>query len=236
MSDESTGNPISDGIGHAARQAAEVAAVLAVGAQAALRGRERQLQTQTATERGQLGAEHAAARLTWLDPGLGSASVSETAQVWAAAQRWISRDPTAAEGARRAEARLDELVPELMDRYRELVAEGNEPHPAMSAAAGTRLRDADAAWAQASAERAAAAAGYATPDVAGTRLDEHHQGVTIGGVHADEADAAATRAAALAAVAYPQPISSALADRTSPPPPGWSAATSRRQMNRGRGR
>jgi hypothetical protein len=234
MSDAAEGNPIGEGLGHAARQAAEVAAVLAMGAQAALRVRERQLQARPEVERGQLRAEHAAARLTWQHEA--PVSAAEAARAWSAAQPWAGRDQDAADAARLAEARLDELVPDLMARYRPLVAEGTEPALAMSTAAASLGGAAAAACAEATAQRSAAAAGYATPDVPSTGLDEHHQGVTIGVVHAEEADAAAARAAALAAVAYPQPVTAALASLPHQRVAGRPAVAANREMHRGRGR
>lgn len=231
-SEETGGNPITEGLGHAARHAAEVAAVLAMGAQAAIRVRERQLRTQTDAERGQLRVEHAAARLTWSEP---HSSAPEAARVWAAAQPWADRDPAAAEATRRAEARLDDLVPDIMDRYRHQLAGGDEPAAAMNTATTGLGGAAAAAWAQASTERAAAAAGFATPDLPATRLDEHHQGVTIGGGHADEADTEAARAATLAAVAYPAPVTAALAGRATPPPAA-RPGPARRDLHRGRSR
>jgi hypothetical protein len=142
MSDAS-GSPLSDGAGHAARQVAEVAAVLAMAAQGAARVRERQ---------------------------------------WAADQAGRQRIATAAD-------------------------------PALSGAAA-------AARAASGEERSAAAAGFATPDVPATRVDEHHQGVAAGIGHAELADTDAGRAAALAAAAYPRPIGDALSLTPRPARPG----------------
>jgi hypothetical protein len=216
---DGAGSPLTEGLSHAARQAAEVAAVVSMAVQAALRVRERQLHAQAGDrtrERGQLRADYAAARLGWspaFEAAFASATPVEVSGVWSAAQPWVAHDPAAADATRRAEGRLDEFAPELMARYRDLLDARTEPAQAMHTTANA-LGPA-AAWAQASEERAAAVAASAIPDNPSTRLDEHHQGVAGGAGHAEVADASAARAAALAAAAFPQPISAALAARPS---------------------
>jgi hypothetical protein len=191
---EGSGSALTEGLGHAARQAAEVAAVLSMAAQAALRMRERQLHAQadhTTRDRGQLRVDYAAARLAWspaFDAAFASAGPLEVAQVWGAAQPWAAHDPAAADATRRAELRLEELAPEVMARYRDFLDAGTEPAQAMHTAASA-LGGAAAARAQASEERAAALAAGATPDLPSTRLDEHHQGVAEGAGHTEVADA-----------------------------------------------
>lgn len=215
MSEHHAGNLVAEAGGHAAGQAAEVAAVLAIAAQAAIRIREQRLAADAARERREetvRSADHAAARLVWSAadrPGFAAADGPEAARVWAAAQPWADIDPAAAEALRRAEARLGEVAPDVVADYHRRLAGGEDPAAAMYAAGAAAL-----ARAEAGHERAAAAAGFATPDLPRTRLDEHQVGVTFGEAHLGVADQEAARAAHLAGIAYPQPISAALA----PPP------------------
>jgi spermidine/putrescine-binding protein len=224
MSDarDTGGNPLTEGIGDAARHTAEVAAVLAMGAQAAIRSGAQRLEDSVARDRAVAGTDHAAARLVWsaaTRPEFATAPGHDAARVWSAAAPWAGTDPAAAEATRRAEARLSELVPDLMAGYQRLVADGRDPADAMYATSA-------AALAVSGHERAAAAVTAATPDVAATRPDEHSQGLAASQGHAGWADHEAARAAALAALAYPQPAQAAL--RVSPPPtarPGGTART-----------
>jgi hypothetical protein len=308
---DGTGNPLTEGLGHAARHAAEVAAVLAMSAQAAIRVRERQLAARSEAQRAELRADHAGARSRFgpaLERGFATATATQAAAVWAAAQPWAAYDPSAARAAARAEDRLSRLVPDLMAHYQQRRAAGAEPSEAMvqasrdwaatkwaplldghGAASAMSPEETLHAWhatrrwaphdpeaaqalvaaedhlrclrpaamaefdrrvalgedppaamtavaaqllervwdappvvkaalhpaaaaavsAEATAERAAAGTAFATPGDLPTGLDEHHHGIAEGAVHADQADTGAGRAAALAAAAYPQPITAA---------------------------
>ena len=227
------GNPLTEGIGDAARHATEVAAVLAMGAQAAIRARAQRLEDSATRDRAVADTDQVAARLVWsaaTQPGFPTAPGHDAARVWSAAARWAGTHPAAAEAARRAEARLTEVVPALMAGYHRLVADGRDPAEAMHHSGAAAL-----AWAASGHERAAAAADNATPDVPATRLDEHHQGLVSGEGHAARADSEAARAAALAAVAYPQPAAAALSGRPSPAA-ARPATTARRIPTPRRGR
>ena len=235
MSDDTRdgGNPLTEGIGGAARHATEVAAVLAMGAQAAIRARAHRLDDSATRDRAVAGTDHVAARLVWsaaTQPGFSTAAGHDAARVWSAAAPWAGTDPAAADAARRAEARLTEVVPDLMGSYQRLVADGRDPAEAMHQSGAAAL-----AWAAAGHERVAAAADAATPDVPATRPDEHHQGLVTGEGHAARADSEAARAASLAAVAYPQPAAAALTGRPSPPA-ARPATTARRVPTPRRGR
>src|SRR5207253_642706 len=133
----------------------------------------------------------------------------EAARVWSAATPWAGVDPAAADAARRAEARLGEVAPDLLGGYQRRVATGADPADAMYATSA-------AALAVSGHERVAAAVAAGTPDVAATRPDEHTQGVAASETHTGRADSEAARAAALAGLAYPQPAQAALTARAAP--------------------
>jgi hypothetical protein len=221
---DSVGDPIAESAGHAARQAAELAALLAMAAQAAIRAREhhlRRTEADEARDRAVTGTDRAAARLVWsaaARPEFAAAAGPEAARVWAAAVPWAGVDPAAAEAARRAEARLAEVAPDLLDGYQRRLAAGADPADAMYATSA-------AALAVSGHERAAAALAAATPDQAATRPDEHTAGLAASQGHADLADHEAARAATLAAQAYPHPVQAAL--RVSPPAPARRQPTAR---------
>jgi|SRR5581483_2217503 len=224
MNEQHHGNLLGGAMGETAQTTAQLATIIAVAGQTAVHTRARELRSEHAhdraagdAERAMLRSEHAAARLTWT-PALEqrfmtTASATEAATAWAAAQPWIEHDTSAREVARRAEERLDMLIPELIDRYRHGLADGLEPVDAMVEATAILERhpgdvnDATAAQAVAGDERGEALRDSATPDVAATvTVDEHTQGLDAGASHAAAADAATARAALLAAQAYPRSL------------------------------
>jgi hypothetical protein len=129
---------------------------------------------------------------------------------------------------------------ELIDRYQERVADDLDPIGAMVVATVVLtptpddVNGAAAARAVAGDERGEALRDSAVPDVATTpSVDEHTQGIHAGATHAAVSDAAAARAALLAAQAYTQPLRAGLARalHASPPQPRYGRD---RRYNRGR--
>lgn len=142
------GNPFSEGLGEAGRGAAQVAAAAMLAMQMWVRAREQREQarmtedTQRAEQaRAQLRTDQAAARVAWA-PGLErdfprTATTADAVGVWSAAQPWVDHDASAAEAAQRAEARLEQLQPDLMAEYRGYRDEGLRPPEAMMEAGRT---------------------------------------------------------------------------------------------------
>ena len=240
------GNVLGAAVGDTTQTAAQLATIAATAAQTALRIRAQRLAAHQAhdqdsvdAQRAVLRTEHAAARLAWA-PALErdfptTASGTDAAHVWAAAQPWADHDPTARAAAQKAEQRLAVLYPHLIVRYEARLADGLDPTDAMADAA-TVLEAADpnaalAALAVASDEQGEALGDLAAPDVAATPVDEHTQGVHAAGQHAAVADGAHARAAVLAAQAYPHPIRAAL---TSPPRPSPTRPRPVRSVQPGR--
>jgi hypothetical protein len=142
------GNPLSEGLGDAGRHAAELAAAAAMAMQMWTRARDqreqaRMVDDQRASDaaRGQLRADQAAARLAWapaLEPEFArSATAADAMGAWSAAQPWVDYDPSAADASQRAEARLTELHPDLMEQYRAYRQEEMVPPAAMLEAGRT---------------------------------------------------------------------------------------------------
>lgn len=142
MNDQHQGNLLGGAIGETTQTAAQLAAIVATAAQTISRVRACRLtaghardQAAADAERAVLRSEHAAARLGWaaaLDRSFGTASATEAAAVWAAAQPWADHDPSARDTARRAEQRLTFLYPQLMVRYGERLADRLEAIEAMA--------------------------------------------------------------------------------------------------------
>lgn len=142
------GNPLAEGLGEAGRGAAQVAAGAMMAMQMWIRAREQREQAAEVEDRqrseqarAQLRTDQAAARAGWA-PGLErdfprSATTADAAGVWSAAQPWVEHDTTAAEASQRAEARLEELHPELMEEYRAYRGDGLRPPEAMMEAGRT---------------------------------------------------------------------------------------------------
>ena len=115
---------------------------------------------------------------------MATATATEAATVWAAAQPWVDHDAGAREAARRAEERLGALHPELIDRYEQHLADGFDPVDAMiDAAAVLAPSEADviaaaAARAVAGTEQGRGAPRLHDPDLAATvDIDEHTHGI-----------------------------------------------------------
>jgi hypothetical protein len=130
-------------------------------------------------------ADHGAAHAVYGETGdprwASRTTVVEAAHSWRVAQRWADRDPEAAMAQRRAEDVLRQHNPSAMARYDVLRAQGADELSAMRGAAPlfvaapTRipgLPAAEAARAEAGAERAQADRDRATPDIGVTPADE----------------------------------------------------------------
>jgi len=166
---------------------------------------------------------HDTARLTWTpalnDYALRRLAATELLQAWSAAQPYRTGDPTAAQAAERAEARLRDVHPEAMTAYDDALRQGQLPDRAMATAShhlrgefgldppGTALRFAAAA----DAEDRAEAAGRAD-DPRSPRVNEATQSKQLAAGHQGSADS--VRARALADLALPTPIEQAM--RTAP--------------------
>ena len=138
------GNPMAEGAGQGSRLAAQLAGLALLALQQAARVRERQEQQrqqdlagEAERARAELRAQHAEARPRW-EPGLsseiGGADLRQAAEVWTAAVPWQEHDRTAKQAADAAEARMSELQPDLMARYRESRTQGVAAPEAMVAA------------------------------------------------------------------------------------------------------
>jgi|SRR5581483_845293 len=224
MNEQHHGNLLGGAIGETTETAAQLATIIATAAQVMVRNRVRELQTEHAqhekradAERAMLRSEHAAARLTWAPalerPFMTTASATEAATVWAAAQPWVEYDTGAREAARRAEERLDLVFPELIDRYGQGLADGLGSVDAMVEATAVLVQSpADvaagaSAQAVAGAERGETHRDLAVPDEPATvTVDEQTVAIRAGASHAAVADAASARAVLLAAQAYPMDL------------------------------
>ena len=140
--DAEGGSPMAEGLGEAGRGAAQVAAAAMMAMQMWTRVQDQREQArmvedqqQAERARAELRTEQAAARLGWapaLERDFGStATTADAMGAWAAAQPWIDHDPSAAEASRQAEARLDQLQPDLMAKYRAHTGAGLAPPAAM---------------------------------------------------------------------------------------------------------
>jgi hypothetical protein len=132
------GNPMAEGSGTAARGIAEMMAVLFMAAQyyrqtqEAIRASELNRHMQRSAELERYRQREASQWRLGLDKGfMRTAATDEVIHVWAKALPWTQEDVRAMQAKRLAEARLEQLDPELMRRYRRLLDEGSAELPAM---------------------------------------------------------------------------------------------------------
>ena len=131
-----------DPVGHASSKIVQYVSLATMAAEAIAQVRQQRAAAAAAVDERAAGALRAqqisalaAARLQWkpvLDPrrssglGLGDAGLA-----WAATQAWRDADPEAELACRRAQERLRELRPDVMDRYDRLTGDGLDPVEAM---------------------------------------------------------------------------------------------------------
>jgi hypothetical protein len=134
------GNPIYEGTATAARGLAELMAALVMALQYYRQSKEAMAASRAhrdGLERAADNQDRARDASQWrlgLDKGwMRTAVTDEVIKVWAVTWRWAGEDVLAAQAQRMCEARLQQLDPDLMHRYRSLMegTGGNEPIQAM---------------------------------------------------------------------------------------------------------
>lgn len=131
-----------DPVGQAGQKAMQYASLATMAAEAIAQVRQQRAAAAAATDartaaavRAQRTAALTAAQARW-EPVLnsrlrGRTSVADAGLAWAAAQGWREVDPQAALASDRAEQRLRELRPDVMERFDRLTGDGLDPVEAM---------------------------------------------------------------------------------------------------------
>ena len=131
-----------DPVGQAGQKVMQYASLATMAAEAIAQVRQQRAAATAATNaqtaatvRAQRTAALTAAQAQWqpvLDSRLrGRTSVGDAGLAWAAAQRWRDVEPQAALASDRAEQRLRELRPDVMERFDRLTTSGLDPVEAM---------------------------------------------------------------------------------------------------------
>jgi hypothetical protein len=134
--------PAEDPVGQASTKVVQYVSLVTMAAEALAQRRQQQAAAAAAVDeraaaalRMQQTSAHAAARLHWqpmLDPRRrDSLNLPDTALAWAGAQAWLDSDPEAALACLRAEERLRQLRPDVMQRFTRLTQDGVDQLEAM---------------------------------------------------------------------------------------------------------
>jgi hypothetical protein len=132
------GNPMNEGMTTAARGVAELMAALVMAMQYYRQSQEAIKASKANREAQSVALEDRQRRRDqsqWslaLDKGwMRTAATDEVIRVWSSALPWAHDEVRALQARRFAEARLDQLDPDLMRRYRKRLDEGSDPARAM---------------------------------------------------------------------------------------------------------
>lgn len=230
--------PAEDPVAQAGTKVVQYVSLVTMAAEAIAQRRQQQAAAAAAADERAAGAlpakqtsAHAAARLQWqpmLDPRRrDSLSLNDTGLAWASTQAWLDTDPEAGLACIRAEERLRQLRPDVMDRFARLTQDGVDQVEAMRRVAPifdrpparehptvtrSALADADPAVA-AAADAAGRAAGDAlgrhdrtapVPDDPATdQVDEGREALGQAAPHRQQADTLHDHAARLHTAATP---------------------------------
>lgn len=152
MSDTDGANHMTEALSRTTREAAQLAAAVLMAMQVTISSQRRRLDAQADTERSDMRPDHrqrggvvvepAGDKRRWelaFEPAFATATTSEAGAVWAATQVSSDNDLPAAAAQRRAEQRLAQLHPDLMDRYDRHRQDGLSPVQAMLATCSAAL-------------------------------------------------------------------------------------------------
>lgn len=242
--------PAEDPVAQAGTKVVQYVSLVTMAAEAIAQRRQQQAAAAAAADeraagalRAQQTSAHAAARLQWqpvLDPRRrDSVSLNDTGLAWASTQAWLDTDPEAGLACIRAEERLRQLRPDVMDRFARLTRDGVDQVEAMRRVApffdrpparehptATRpaLGDADPAVAA-----AAGAAGRAASDPLGRhdqtapvpddQVDEGREALEQAATHRQQADTLHGHAARLRTAATPNASSATVLEASVRTPP-----------------